>query len=478
MAASLWGLQPRWRRLAACAGVGALLAGCGSSAAAHHPTTTAVGSGATTSSSTSASGTTSSTTPPSTTLPSTTPLTTVPTTTSPGGSVPPVPLMLTSTSTVPPVGPAPVSLPVASIPWGQVSPGWTLALYNSSQWVDGTGGPLRRAGVEALFLVGPNGGRYVVDHWASSLDVNDQLVAWSASERQALVVRQANGPGTRVVEISITTGDVVGSFPVPSPLEVTGYAPDGTDLLARDVPVATADSATAPGIVEVLTPTGSLRRTVLRTSGLGAVLPGPAGSVVVGDHAGVQLVGPSGQVTNLDPSSETCSPLHLLSTSELLANCAPRSSSWSGRMWELSTGGMSADSKPLTPPTSKVVGGTGTPWAGITAQDLDAWQLPSGLYLQVAGACATVFIGRQMAGPYVRYVGIPGVAPGASMGIVGAVGNELEVDVITNGCNPPPTLVWFDPSTNHVQRVLVAAPDSTGFSELPYPTLESSRSIG
>jgi len=330
--------------------------------------------------------------------------------------------------------------------------------------------------MEELFLVGPAGARYVVDHWAGDLSVTDQLVDWSASLRQALVVRMANMSDKLAMEISLTTGAVVGSFPLPAAEEVAGYAPNGVGILVREFPDPTSTSSTAPGILEILGPTGALLRTVLKTEALDSVLPGPAGSVVVGDHAGVQIVSAGGRITDLDPPSESCFPLHFLTATEVLASCSSGSSHWPLRLWKLPSSGGAA--QPLTPVTAKVVDALGTPWENTTAQDLDAWQLPSGLYLQVAGACATVFIGRQEAGPYVQYVGIPGVAADASMGIVGALGNELEVDVISNGCNPPPTLLWFDPTTLSVHRLLVAAPDSIGFSEIPYPTLESNPSIG
>ena len=85
--------------------------------------------------------------------------------------------------------------------------------------------------------------------------------------------------------------------------------------------------------------------------------------------------------------------------------------------------------------------------SGPDLGDLDAWALPSGLYLQSAGACGTLELNKQAANCSVSPVTVPGLTAGggASIAVVTALGSRLLVHGL--GCTLGGQLAWLNPAT-------------------------------
>ena len=99
--------------------------------------------------------------------------------------------------------------------------------------------------------------------------------------------------------------------------------------------------------------------------------------------------------------------------------------------------------------------------------DGDAWQLPSGTYVQDAGACGYTYVARLQPDGLTTPVAIPGVPSGESTIILGAQGDRL---AIRNSPGSPetrahgPALKWFAPATNSVTPLLGGAANG-GYAE-------------
>ncbi|HEY0168480.1 MAG TPA: hypothetical protein VGB75_15665 [Jatrophihabitans sp.] len=96
----------------------------------------------------------------------------------------------------------------SQVPWSQVGPGWTLALWSPTTEIDeSTQGATLRNAPESLFLVNPVGGRYLI----TTLPVNHhlQLEQWSGDGRRASFARRipnANSTTSTNVELNLDTG--------------------------------------------------------------------------------------------------------------------------------------------------------------------------------------------------------------------------------------------------------------------------------
>ena len=93
--------------------------------------------------------------------------------------------------------------------------------------------------------------------------------------------------------------------------------------------------------------------------------------------------------------------------------------------------------------------------SGMDLGDLDAWSLPSGLYLQSAGACGTLELNKQATNGSVAPVKVPGLPAGASVAVVTALGPQLLIHGL--GCSPGGQLVWFNPATRAVRPTICTA---------------------
>jgi len=91
--------------------------------------------------------------------------------------------------------------------------------------------------------------------------------------------------------------------------------------------------------------------------------------------------------------------------------------------------------------------------------DLDAWQLPAGLYLQAAGPCGVLQIFRQAPGGSITLVTVP-----HTMGdnhVLTALGSRLLIQAPTS-CTGSVSLLWFNPATRAEQWLIRAPANVTG----------------
>ena len=88
--------------------------------------------------------------------------------------------------------------------------------------------------------------------------------------------------------------------------------------------------------------------------------------------------------------------------------------------------------------------------------DLDAWSLPTGLYLQSAGPCAVLQIFKQARNGSITLVHVPGTI--GDNHVLTADGSRLLIQAPT-GCLGSNSLLWFNPAT-HAEQWLIRAPYS------------------
>ncbi|HEV8065149.1 MAG TPA: hypothetical protein VGP46_09970, partial [Acidimicrobiales bacterium] len=62
------------------------------------------------------------------------------------------------------------------------------------------------------------------------------------------------------------------------------------------------------------------------------------------------------------------------------------------------------------------------------------------------------------------------LSAGASTILVTAVGSQLEIEAVADGCAPPPSLLFFDPATGKADLVLAMGSGDADMSFQPYPT--------
>jgi TolB protein len=150
----------------------------------------------------------------------------------------------------------------------------------------------------------------------------------------------------------------------------------------------------------------------------------------------------------------TCSPVRWWDGGTVLASCEPPDSSIR-QLWLVPVSG--ARPKALTRPHDpRTTGDFG---------DLDAWRLPSGLYLQAAGACGVLHIYRQARNGSIKLVIPPHTTDDNR--VLTARGSRLLVQAPTD-CIGSVSLLWYDPGTQaeqwlirppaHVIGVTVAVP--------------------
>jgi TolB protein len=276
------------------------------------------------------------------------------------------------------------------------------------------------------------------------------VVAWSGDGARALL--RLNGFGSAPVEqLDLATGKVT-PVPLPQHADPIGYTqPDGKNLLAFVPYVANSSQIQ----LERFDLAGT-RQAVLRVMSAGntGVLSSADGTeYAVNTYGGIQLISNSGAairtltVPGISPGAG-CDPVRWWNQTTVLASCVPSTTSIP-QLWTVPVDGSAPTA--LTPPRSQ----NNTADLG----DLNAWQLPSGLYLQVAGACGYIFIARQAADGSITTVHIPG-APGTNS-VLAVVGSRMLVQA-HSACQPGESLRWFDPGSGTVQPLLTAQPGAQG----------------
>jgi hypothetical protein len=340
--------------------------------------------------------------------------------------------------------------PRSAVPWAQVGPGWVLAQYTTSGNPDSaTPGPARPVD---LYLVDPGGGRYLMYRWPAGQGQQWELVDWSGDKTRALF--QVGGTAT-VGQLALAQGSMT-RFSLPVNVLAQAYTlPQGINLLA-----VTQPPGTGPAKLERYDLTGTLQATLARGPDIGRPASSADGTTLaVGASTGVELVSNAGGGPRVLPVPGVdrrlgCSAVRWWNASTLLAQCTPTGTS-APQLWLVPAGGGAPSS--LTPVRSG---------RGPDLGDINAWRLPSGLYLQVLGPCGTEFIARQAASGSVTPVRIPGTS--GNNRVLGVVGQRMLVQAQV-GCPGTTSLLWLDPATGATQTLLPAAGGQRGvLGAIPY----------
>jgi TolB protein len=190
----------------------------------------------------------------------------------------------------------------------------------------------------------------------------------------------------------------------------------------------------------------------------GSALYSPDGTeLAIGTSAGIKLMTNQGQgliYLNVNPSVNSCGPVRWWTREELLATCGLNGANGS-QLWLVPTSGATPTALTASPPAPGDLG------------DSDAWQLPSGTYLQEAGACSYVYVAKLQPNGLTAPVGVPGVPSGESIVILGSLGDSLAIRNVPGSpmtCAHGPSLMWFDPGTNLVTPLL-GGPVNGGYAE-------------
>jgi TolB protein len=324
----------------------------------------------------------------------------------------------------------------AGVPWNRVGTGWVLAQYTTAAPEGGKTGPV------ALYLISPGGARYQLARWPD-LRSAPGLVAWSPDGKRALF--EVFAGKERAEQLTLATGRM-STFVMQGNATPVGYTtPRGLNI------VGTRPSGN--GFAEGRY---SLSGRLLQPLGSGGALYSPSGTEFVsGASHGVKLVSNRGSlIRQLSVPRMTCSPVRWWDGGTVLASCAPPDSSiW--QLWLVPVSG--ARPKALTPPRNPARSGD--------FGDLDAWRLPSGLYLQAAGACGVLHIFRQAPGGSIKLVTVPHTS--GDNRVLTARGSRLLVQAPSD-CIGSVSLLWYNPATQaeqwlirppaHVIGVAVAVP--------------------
>jgi TolB protein len=351
------------------------------------------------------------------------------------------------------------------VPWAQVGPGWILAEW-SPTW-NGSAGT-------SLFLIDPAGGRYLIDSFPANPTASAPtfLAGWSGDGKRALMTgsQYATPFGANqsfavldLRTLATTHFELANAFPV-------GFTrPDGDAILVNvsvnDYGQSKLERVSLTGQLELSYPT-SLPQGALYD---GSALYSPDGTeVAVGtchvvialcasSVGGVELMTNAGEALRflpVAPSIDGCRPVRWWTPEELLASCLLSSSSTS-QLWLVPTSGATPTALTASPPAPGDLG------------DGDAWQLPSGTYVQDAGACGYTYAARLQPDGLTTPVAIPGVPSGESTIILGAQGDRLAIRNVPGApqsCAHGPSLMWFDPAANSVTPLLGGAANG-GYAE-------------
>jgi hypothetical protein len=336
----------------------------------------------------------------------------------------------------------------ASVPWSHVGAGWVLV-----QYVSAPAGPGARSGPEVLYLISPGGTKYQLASWPNDRTAPG-LMAWSPDGRRALFQVYSRKGGAE--QLTLATGQVSTfvmqgaatpfGYTVPDGLNILGYRPSGSgSSLAR---YSLSGRLTSP----------------LGNSADSQVLYTPSGTeFVTGARNGLKLVSNDGALLRQLPipgtSARLCFTDRWWDADTVLATCPPPDSS-SYRLWLVPISGGRPTA--LTPPRNPNTGDNG---------DLDAWSLPSGLYLQSAGACGVLQVRKQAGNGSITLVTVPGTD--GDNHVLSALGPRLLIQAPTS-CEGSVSLLWFDPGTRAEQWLIRTPANVAGVSvALPFYSREN-----
>jgi TolB protein len=379
---------------------------------------------------------------------------------------------VTPTPTTAPAAPAVAhgaESPIGSVPWQSVGHGWMLALWSPiTPTMPGASTapnePSRETASTTLYLVDPQGNRYPITTFAPESD--PQVVDWSGDGSHALIRTEKYEPGASsspLVSIDLHTG-------AQTPLPIMGHVrytrPDGEALL-----IATDNDRDKPGTLKRVDLAGNEQQSYptdhLGGAGhfSGGYLQSLDGTQLVLSTANLEkdgvtksdnslvVMGNDGRIIRTlqspMPKSE-CSPLRWWNSTVILAHCTNDAG---GQLWKVPV-----DGGPATALTAVNSGqGDDQGFSGDYGDGM-AYELPSGTFLQTAGACGTVHLSRLTPDMHTTQVNIPGVSD--SIQLVGVTGDKLLLSAQV-GCGGTTSLLTYDPATN-TSTVLLGPPINGG----------------
>jgi hypothetical protein len=333
-----------------------------------------------------------------------------------------------------------------SVPWSHVGVGWVLTQYASAA-------PEGGSGPAALYLISPGGTRYRLASWPN-WRFAPQLLAWSPDGQRALFQVFSGKGGTEV--LTLATGQL-STFVMPGAASPIGFTtPRGLNIVAGQPSGSGTSLARYSLSGQLLQPLGY--------SADGQVLYAPSGiEFLTGTSHGLKLVSNDGALIRNLPvprtSANSCNPVRWWSSGTVLASCTPPNSA-SPQLWLVPASG--ARPTALTPPRRVSSGDLG---------DLDAWPLPSGLYLQSAGPCAVLQIFKQAGNGSITLVPVPNT--NGDNRVLTALGSRLLIQAPTS-CAGSVSLLWFNPATRGEQWLIRAPGNVVGASiAIPFYSREN-----
>jgi hypothetical protein len=373
----------------------------------------------------------------------------------------------TTPTTLVPLPALGVELPPSQIPWSQVGSGWILATWSPAPGLGRhgeppAGQPNQAEAPRTLYLLDPAGGRYAITTFPTDPPT---LVDWSGDGRHALFEDTIYDPDaqtskTTITEVDLQTG-AQQTFTVDELVDGAYSRPTGQEILLSASP--TLKRVDLSG-TEQLT-----LRTDLGAAGKfsGAYLASPDGTqLVLGATNGMVVMGNDGVVGRQLPAPGPltgCSPVRWWTSTVILAHCSKYPSS---QLWQVPLGGGAPTALTAVNTVPK------DPGYGQDIDDEDAWQLPSGTFLQsrqVQGAsCAWGFLSRLTPDLQTTEVTVPGAETGVL--VTGVTADKLVLRA-TVGCGGVTSLLTYDPAAN-ASTVLLGPPVNGGgvIDAILYPT--------
>jgi hypothetical protein len=365
-------------------------------------------------------------TPPATETPTAAPSpTSSPSPSATSASPSPVPTDTAAGTPVQPLLARDVEAPRVDIPWAQVGPGWTLALWNPT-----SGDPLAAPApwpASTLYLVNPIGGRYAI----TSIPAHARLLDWSPDKTRALffIFNVAPGEQPPLTEVDLTTGrtgvissadldGVVLQYTNPTGDAILGFRSTDTFPLER-----IALDGTPQMIWPSTLPAGSVPTSLLQS---------PDGrQIVVASSGGLALLDQNGRIQRQLPEPNGHSCIQVIGwweTNVVVAHCVQLSTA-TDELWAFPISGAPATAITNDLSTSGVIE-----------------RVPSGTYLNgfIRPGCAG--LEKLTADGTSQQVVVPHMANGALPFLIGANGNVLTLEAST--CNVYSESVFtFDTST-------------------------------
>jgi hypothetical protein len=366
-----------------------------------------------------------------------------------------------------------------SVPWSIVGQGWTLAELSAAQ--PNASGTAAGPGSSMLYLVDPEGGKYLMRSWPGAPPT---LLAWSGDGARALMSEVPGSPGAQPATFSVLTlatgqsailhlgADVSPvSFTRPDGLNILAIQRTGKKFQLRRYDLAGGYQATLSTMrARQVVPAWQLDNCA---SFCGA-LSSPDGDTAVWGIAGdeMQLVSNAGGLIRKlrVPSSghpPSCLPLSWWDPGTVLAKCAApgQPDADSQRLWLVPASGAAPTA--LAPPSGAPSGvgfdeGAWTAGGQVYITQTSSAQCPGAA--SGPGGLSLLSVGQ---GQAVTPVAVPGSTSNFD-NVVAGVGSRLLILAQTS-CPGTSSLLWFSPSAGTTQPLLTAPSGELGvIAAVPY----------